>query len=119
MDAEQLEFLISTAGEHALAKAKLLPADRLTRLTRLRRDYATPIAAGIVELLELRQRARAKFAHAARMFFTPEGLEQATGEAIAAYRASRFPVNIAVVDACCGIGSDALALGKRAPRSGR
>ena len=98
-----------------MSKAKLLSSDRLMRLTRLRREYAPNIAAGIVELLELRLRARAKFTHADRMFFTPEGLEQSTGEAIAAYRASCFPAGVPVLDACCGIGGDALALSKRAP----
>lgn len=68
-----------------------------------------------MELLELRQRARVKFAHADRMFFTPEGLEQSTGETIARYRAGRFPAGVAVLDACCGIGGDALALVRRAP----
>ena len=115
MDAEQIQFLTSEAGKQALAKAALLPSDRLTRLTRLRREYAPPLAAGIVELLELRQRARVKFAYADRMFFTPEGLEQSTGETIARYRAGRFPAGVAVLDACCGIGGDALALSRRAP----
>ncbi len=115
MDLEQLRFLTSNAGERALAQAALLPPDRLTRLTRLRREVAPHLAAGIVELLELRTRARAKFAHADRMFFTPEGLEQSTGETIAAYRASRFPAEAGILDACCGIGGDALALSHYAP----
>jgi SAM-dependent methyltransferase len=65
------------------------------------------IADAAVELLELRKRARGKFVDADRMFFTPEGLEQATGDSIAAYRASRFPEGAALLDACCGIGGDA------------
>jgi hypothetical protein len=73
------------------------------------------LAAAAVELLELRQRARTKFAQADRMFFTREGLEQATGEAVARYRAGRFPVGSQILDACCGIGSDLVALAACGP----
>ena len=49
------------------------------------------------------------------MFFTPEGLEQSTGDAISHYRAARFPTEIPLLDACCGIGGDALAFSARGP----
>jgi hypothetical protein len=112
--AGALAWLATEAGRAALDAAAQLPPDRLTRLERLRRRYPATIAAVAVELLELRQRARRKFARADAMFFTPEGLEQSTGEAIARYRASRFPADIPILDACCGIGGDALALSERA-----
>lgn len=110
--ADALAWLASEYGQALLEAARALPADRLTRLTRLRRIApSNSIATFAVELLELRARARAKFAGADSMFFTPEGLEQSTGERIAAYRASRFPLDYGVLDACCGIGGDARALG--------
>lgn len=49
------------------------------------------------------------------MFFTAEGLEQSTGDAIARYRAGRFPAGVGILDACCGIGGDARALAERGP----
>ncbi len=98
-----------------MAEAACLPPDRLTRLERLRRRYPAAIAAAAVELLELRARARRKFAQADAMFFTAEGLEQSTGEIVARYRAGRFPTDVPVLDACCGIGGDALALAARGP----
>ncbi len=113
LDTQQIVFLISSSGIRALERAAHLPPDRLTRLQKLRRDHAASEAAGVVELLELRTRARAKFAQADRMFFTPEGLEQATGETISAYRAERFPADTPILDACCGVGGDALALHTR------
>ncbi|MDA8370936.1 MAG: methyltransferase domain-containing protein [Nocardiopsaceae bacterium] len=63
----------------------------------------------------LRGRARQKFgAMAERMFFTPNGLEQATRRSVADYRARRFaaalPAVTRVGDLCCGIGADLLAL---------
>ncbi|MFC3999827.1 methyltransferase domain-containing protein [Nocardiopsis sediminis] len=63
----------------------------------------------------LRGRARAKFGDLAeRMYFTPDGLEQATRRPVAEYRARRFAAGVApdtlVGDLCCGIGADMLAL---------
>jgi len=52
------------------------------------------------------------------MFFTPWGLEQATDEAVARYKARRFPAGRTVADLCCGIGGDLLALGSRGPTVG-
>jgi hypothetical protein len=46
------------------------------------------------------------------MFFTAEALEQATDEAAAAYKAARFAGGT-LVDACCGIGGDLVALARR------
>ncbi|HZT43954.1 MAG TPA: class I SAM-dependent methyltransferase [Chthonomonadaceae bacterium] len=113
--AAALAWLATEAGAALLAEAARLPPDRLTRLTRLRRQVSPELAAATVELQELRQRARAKFSDADTMFFTPEGLEQSTGEAIARYRAARFPEGAAILDACCGIGGDARALAARGP----
>ena len=52
------------------------------------------------------------------MFFTPLGLEQATDEFVAAYKASRFPPAQAVADLCCGLGGDLLALAARGAATG-
>jgi hypothetical protein len=113
--ADALAFLHSEAGRALLQEAAQLPPDRLARLTYLRRQSSVEIASVAVALLELRQRARAKFSTAETMYFTPEGLPQATGETLARYRASLFPSDTPVLDACCGIGSDARALAMRGP----
>ena len=97
-----------------MQELRRLPADFLTRLQFARR-HAPEFAAQIVTQWERRDRARRKFAHSERMFFTAEGLEQATGEAIAAYRAAFFAGGFPILDACCGIGGDALALAKHGP----
>jgi hypothetical protein len=52
------------------------------------------------------------------MFFTRQLLEQSTDEQIAAYKATRFPKNAQIVDVCCGIGGDLLALAMRGPTRG-
>ena len=114
-EASALVWLATEAGKALLAEAERLPPDRLTRLTHLRRHLEPEIAAVAVGLLELRRRARDKFTAADTMLFTAEGLEQSTGEHIAHYRASRFPPDVAILDACCGIGGDAQALARRGP----
>lgn len=113
--AEALAFLTTEAGRVLLEEAAALPADRLTRLTLLRRRCSPEIAAVAVELLELRHRARRKFSQAETLFFTKEGWEQSSGEVIANYRAGRFPAEVPLLDACCGIGGDARSFSERMP----
>lgn len=113
--AAAIAFFLTPAGRALLDETAALPADPLIRLERLRRHHPPPLAAAAVQMWELRQRAQRKFQNAATMLFTPEGLEQSTGDRIAAYRAARFPDSMPVLDACCGIGGDSRALASRGP----
>ena len=115
MSALILSWLMTEEGSGLLAAAERLPTDPLTRLTSLRRFTTPERAAAVVEMLELRRRARHRFPEAERLYFTSEGLEQATAAPIARYRAERFTEGVPVLDACCGIGGDAGALAHRAP----
>jgi hypothetical protein len=88
-----------------------------TAVARLRQHLSPERTHLLVEQVELRRRAAAKFAAAGRMFFTRIGLEQATDEHVARYKASRFATQRAgassppaIADVCCGIGGDLLAL---------
>ncbi len=67
----------------------------------------------VLQQVDLRKRARVKFAAADQMFFTPLGLEQATDERVARYKAARFGTADRVFDLCSGIGGDLLALAAR------
>ncbi len=109
MTPDSLAILATAEGTELLDYAATLPHDRLTRLQTLRKRTTPEIAASVVSLLELRHRARAKFSDAASLFFTQEGYEQASSAAIAQWRAAQFPAETALLDACCGIGSDARA----------
>lgn len=98
----------------ALADAMAEPdPDSVGAATRLRRRHPPQIAAAVLEQASLRRRAVTKFGSAAaELFFTPDGLEQATRPAIADHHAQRM-VGAGVdrvVDLGCGIGSDALAM---------
>ena len=81
-------------------------------LQRLRKDLSAERAHLVVEQVELRERAREKFSLADQMFFTRKGLEQATDEVLANYKAARFPGAV-IADLCCGIGGDLMALLRR------
>ena len=87
---------------------------------RLRRELSAVRAHLVLEQAELRRRAirSGRFAAADRMFFTPKLMEQASSQAIAAYKAGRFAADLRVADLCCGIGGDLLALAERGPTVG-
>ena len=99
--------------EEVLSAALAEPdPDSLAAGTRLRRLAGPGVAAAALQQAALRQRAVAKFgAAAATMFFTRDGLEQATRPAVADQHAQRFLAAGVrrVVDLGCGIGADALA----------
>ncbi|MGY3680349.1 hypothetical protein ACVWXU_003972 [Streptomyces sp. TE33382] len=92
------------------------PAQELATATRLRRTHPADLVSAALGQARLRQRAVAKFGaeDAYRMFFTPNGVEQATRTSVAAHRAGRFAsLGVrSVADLCCGIGGDAIALAR-------
>jgi hypothetical protein len=93
-------------------------ADPLAAARSLRGKLSAERVHLVLEQVRLRARARKKFSLADRLFFTPIGLEQATDEWIAAYKAARFAMDAAVVDFCCGIGGDLMAFARRGPTVG-
>lgn len=107
--------LLTPGGQALLTQAvALAPNDTtlLSCLAQLRRHAPPDLAAAAAEQAMLRARAAAngKFSHAGRMYFTRDGLEQATGERIARYRAERYAPFGDIADLGAGIGGDALAL---------
>jgi hypothetical protein len=97
-------------GEQALATAAALRRDGVD----------ADLAAAALTQVRLRARARAKLgADAARLWFTADGVEQATRPGVAAGHAARFARATVerVADLCCGIGGDLVPLAGAA-RSG-
>lgn len=96
------------------------PARELAVATRLRREHPAALVSAALAQARLRERAVAKFGarDAGRMFFTPNGVEQATRTSVAAYRAERLrALGVrSVADLCCGIGGDAIALARAGVR---
>ncbi|MEU7134593.1 methyltransferase domain-containing protein [Streptomyces sp. NPDC046261] len=92
------------------------PAQELATATRLRREHPAELVSAALGQARLRQRAVAKFGaeDAYRMFFTPNGVEQATRASVALHRARRFEALgvRSLADLCCGNGGDAIALAR-------
>jgi SAM-dependent methyltransferase len=113
---------LRTAGGAALlaetAELGIADGQVLGTATALRAAGHPPeLVAAAIQTVQLRVRGEAKFgpdAHA--MFFTPAGVEQATRSSVAAHRAERFAGTPHVVDLCCGIGGDLIALARAGMR---
>jgi hypothetical protein len=87
-------------------------------VAKLRKDLSAERVHLVLEQAELRARGREKFTLAGSMFFTRKGLEQATDEQLARYKAERFLATTPVMDLCCGIGGDLISLAARGPAQG-
>lgn len=78
-----------------------------------KRGVSPELTRVVLRQRRLRSQASSKFGDfAARMFFTEDGLQQATRLDVAAHHAARFRAlgDVVVGDLGCGIGGDALAL---------
>jgi hypothetical protein len=119
MDIHLLSRLTAAEGREALrrAQATALREDNfLADLAALERQgVERELARGALETALLRLRAEKKFSRAGEMFFTREGLEQSTAEAVSRRRASRFRGFAGIADLGCGIGGDTIALAGCAP----
>lgn len=110
---DALDALTTPVGRavlDALAGEAVTPASELRVAERLRREHPAALVTAALAQHELRVLARAKFSRADRMFFTRDGLEQASAERTARHRAARFAGAERVADLCCGIGGDLVAL---------
>lgn len=114
MDPEVARRLVSGEGTPALAAASdQRDPTSLAAATALRKDFDPELAAAALAQENLRRRAVTKFGDAAReLFFTPDGLEQATRPEVARWRAERLVTAGVrrVMDLGCGLGTDALAM---------
>lgn len=115
MDVDELRELLSPEGLRLLDEVGPIDstADVVRIVSRLREaGHSGALVAAVLGQARLRSKAVPKFGDfAARMLFTPDGLEQATRLRVAAMHAGRFDeakVDV-VADLGCGIGADAMA----------
>jgi SAM-dependent methyltransferase len=111
---EALRYFQGSEGCELLVQAAATDQNPLRIQEQLRRSFPAEMCRAGLALVELRQRAGKKFMRAEEMFFDREGLEMATREEIAHYRAWRLRDCEKIMDLCCGIGGDLLALGQHA-----
>ena len=119
MDLDAFRWLLTDAGQRLLTRAHALNAehagDRVRAAAALRREATAEQAAAALTQVTLRDRAVPKMGEdAARMYFTPEGLEQSTRQRVATHRAARVALSrpASLLDAGCGIGGDLVALAR-------
>ncbi|HEX2893252.1 MAG TPA: class I SAM-dependent methyltransferase [Marmoricola sp.] len=112
MDLDAFRWLLTEPGQRLLERAAAASEDPLEAAAELRRDAAPEHVAAALTQARLRRRAETKFGDlAGRMYFTPDGLEQATRFTVAQHRAARLQAaeTESVVDLGCGIGGDLIA----------
>lgn len=119
MDLEAFRWLLSVPGQALLERATEVYVDQagdpVRAATALRRFGEPTHASAALTQVDLRARAVPKFGgDAARMYFTPDGLEQATRARVATHRAARVALSRpeSVLDLGCGIGGDLVALAR-------
>jgi SAM-dependent methyltransferase len=114
VDLATFEWLLTPAGQELLERAaQLTPGDPIKAAETLRTTATAEQSAAALSQAVLRQAARAKFGDAAAlMYFTRDGLEQATRLTVSRHRASRIALAgpASVLDLGCGIGGDLIAL---------
>lgn len=90
-----------------------------SQVTRLRDRWGRETADWIASLAELQRKASEKFGPPgpgqSHWVVTTRGLQQSSDAFSAAYKANRFPRGATIIDVCCGIGADAIALRQRGP----
>ncbi len=81
----------------------------------LRQEYPAEVVRAALTLAALRTQARPRFTRADEMWFDRTRLEQATQEIVARHKAQRFAAcaGQTVLDLCCGVGSDAIAIARQ------
>jgi hypothetical protein len=120
VDLDAFRWLLSPAGQSLLARASRMydgqgGSDPIRTATALRKEAEPEHAAAALTQVDLRARAQTKFGElAAAMYFTPEGLEQATRFRVAEHRAARLAAAgpSSVLDLGCGIGGDLMAFAR-------
>lgn len=113
MNLDTFRELLGKQGQLALREAAALApteAGYLAAFTKLEKHFPGELARAALETVLLRARARTRHSRAWEFYFTRESLEQSSSEVVARYRAQRFARFGTVLDLCCGVGMDAIAL---------
>jgi SAM-dependent methyltransferase len=118
---EQARRLLSPAGRAAVAFAATLdlaPAARIRAAEALRSEAGPELGPLALDQAVLKDRARTKHPQGDRLWWTAEALEQASSYDVAVHRAKRYAGAERVLDLCCSVGGDLLALAAVAPAVG-
>lgn len=114
-DLEDWQSLLSPGLESLRLAAATAPAHDAASVARLRREHAAAVVAAAFELAAARRKGAEKFGAGSggRLVADRAGVEMATGPLAGAHKARRVAAGAGgarVLDLCCGIGGDAMAL---------
>jgi SAM-dependent methyltransferase len=114
VDLDTFRWLLTDDGQALLTAATAAEGMPMQVQKRLRELATADQVAAALGQVELRRHAVAKLGDdAGRMYFTRDGLEQATRTAVARHRAARVAFGGAsVIDLTCGIGGDLIAFAR-------
>jgi len=114
VDLATFRWLLTDDGQALLAAATAAEGTPLHVQKELRERAEPDQVAAALGQVELRRHAAAKLGDdAAHMYFTRDGLEQATRAAVARHRAARVALGgPSVIDLTCGIGGDLVELSR-------
>lgn len=117
----QVRRLLSDAGRAAVAHAATLdltPSARIAAAEQLRALAGPELGPLALEQALLKSRAAAKHPRGRELWWTGDALEQSSSYDVAVHRTSRFVGGEHVLDLCCSVGGDLLALAAVAPTTG-
>ncbi|MDG2055532.1 MAG: hypothetical protein P8J86_12610 [Phycisphaerales bacterium] len=106
------QYLATQDGCQLIEAAAKIDQHDVAGLTKLRKTWSLEQISAAMKLLDARARATSKFEDPQRLIADIEGVEQASGTAIARHKAARFTDLGQVADLCCGIGGDAIELAR-------
>lgn len=110
MDIKDLKLLVTPEGRELLAKYQDFNEEELISLLFKVPPSKREMMRSVVSLIKLRQKMADKFSLAPKMFFTPYGGEQSTGEEVARQIASRFEKYEKIADLTCSLGGNLVFL---------
>ncbi len=118
---EAIQWLTTDAASRWIAETRQ-QARSPSWVASMRKSLSAEQVHAVLEQTDLRVRAARKFSRAAEMYFTAKGLQQATDERVARYKAGHFfqatAADDSLADLCTGIGGDLLALAAKRPLFG-
>ena len=116
---DDVNFLMSPIGQQLLVECAQLPLTDMAFanwLTKKRETHSAQQTSAVLETTQLRRLAERKWGElASQLLFTRDALEQASDPLVRAYRANLIETE-QLTDACCGIGTDAIAFAQSGKR---
>ena len=119
LNREAIAWICSAQGQESLRSFTANIPPTAKQILRARTEFGGQRGQEVISQFTLQTELCAKLGEpksiSTTWLGTKKGVQQSTDSLIAEYKASRFPQGVPVVDFCCGIGGDSIALARRGP----